>query len=140
MAENMVWDPLRRKNVPLTPEERVRQWFITVLKDRMQVPLHMMLSEVGMKFGEGTLKKEFRADIVVYDRRPGPMMIVECKRPDVELTKEVLEQALRYDMVLDVKYLALTNGNRTIFCERLEDGNISFLKEAPTYTQMLGLE
>lgn len=54
------------------------------------------------------------------------MMIVECKRPDVELTKEVLEQALRYDMVLDVKYLALTNGNRTIFCERLEDGSISF--------------
>lgn len=92
MAENMVWDPLRRKNVPLTPEERVRQWFITVLKDRMQVPLHMMMSEVGMKFGEGALKKEFRADIVVYDRRPGPMMIVECKRPDVELTKEVLEQ------------------------------------------------
>lgn len=57
MAENMVWDPLRRKNVPLTPEERVRQWFITVLKDRMQVPLHMMMSEVGMKFGEGALKK-----------------------------------------------------------------------------------
>ena len=140
MAENMVWDPLRRKNVPLTPEERVRQWFITVLKDRMQVPLHMMMSEVGMKFGEGALKKEFRADIVVYDRRPGPMMIVECKRPDVELTKEVLEQALRYDMVLDVKYLALTNGNRTIFCEGLEDGSISFLKEAPTYMQMLGLE
>lgn len=70
MAENMVWDPLRRKNVPLTPEERVRQWFITVLKDRMQVPLHMMMSEVGMKFGEGALKKEFRADIVVYDRGP----------------------------------------------------------------------
>lgn len=140
MAENMVWDPLRRKNVPLTPEERVRQWFITVLKDRMQVPLHMMMSEVGMKFGEGSLKKEFRADIVVYDRRPGPMMIVECKRPDVELTKEVLEQALRYDMVLDVKYLALTNGNRTIFCERQEDGSISFLEEAPTYMQMLGLE
>ena len=77
---------------------------------------------------------------MVYDRRPGPMMIVECKRPDVELTKEVLEQALRYDMVLDVKYLALTNGNRTIFCERLEDGSICFLKEAPTYLQMLGLE
>ena len=51
MAENMVWDPLRRKNVPLTPEERVRQWFITVLKDRMQVPLHMLMSDVGMKFG-----------------------------------------------------------------------------------------
>mgnify|MGYP000330779521 CR=1 FL=1 len=85
-----VWDPLRKKNVTLTPEERVRQWFITVLRDVMKVPMHMMMSEVGMKYGEGTVKKEFRADIVVFDRRPGPMMIVECKRPDVEITEELL--------------------------------------------------
>ena len=39
MALEMVRDPLRKKDVPLTPEERVRQWFITVLKDTMQVPL-----------------------------------------------------------------------------------------------------
>ena len=76
MALEMVRDPLRKKDVPLTPEERVRQWFITVLKDTMQVPLHMMMSEVGMKYGEGPVKKVFRADIVVYDRRPETVMIV----------------------------------------------------------------
>ena len=26
-----IWDPLRKKMVALTPEERVRQWFIGVL-------------------------------------------------------------------------------------------------------------
>lgn len=136
MNDVQVWDPLRKKNVPLTPEERVRQWFITILHDTMKVPMHMMMSEVGMKYGEGPEKKEFRADIVVYDRRPGPMMVVECKRPDVELTREVLEQALRYDMVLDVKYLALTNGHRTIVC-RKRDGRMEFLSAPPSYQEMM---
>ena len=57
MAYEMVSDPLRKKDVPLTPEDRVRQWFITVLKDTMLVPLHMMMSEVGMKYGDGPVKK-----------------------------------------------------------------------------------
>lgn len=29
--EELIWDPLRKKQVALTPEERVRQWFIGVL-------------------------------------------------------------------------------------------------------------
>lgn len=136
MDGGLVWDPLRKKNVPLTPEEKVRQWFITILRDTMEVPAHMMMSEVGMKYGDGPVKKEMRADIVIYDRRPGPMMIVECKRPDVELTREVLEQALRYDMVLGARYLALTNGRRTILC-RKSRGRVEFLDTPPTYMEML---
>ena len=46
MNGKTIWDPLRRKEVALTPEERVRQWFINILKSYMQVPLHMMRSEV----------------------------------------------------------------------------------------------
>lgn len=57
MNGNMIWDPLRKKEVPLTPEERVRQWFITMLRDTMHVPAHMMMSEVGLKYGAGTVKK-----------------------------------------------------------------------------------
>ena len=42
---DMVWDPLRKKSVRLTPEEEVRQWFISVLHEGMGVPEHMMMSE-----------------------------------------------------------------------------------------------
>ena len=28
-----IWDPIRKKNVALTPEERVRQWCIGILAD-----------------------------------------------------------------------------------------------------------
>ena len=99
--KTVVWDPLRKKEVALTPEERVRQWCIGVLKSQMGVPEHMMMSEAGFKLGE----KQFRADILVYDRQARPLVVVECKRPEVEITQEVLDQAVRYNMVLNVKYM-----------------------------------
>ena len=118
MAEEHVWDPLRRKEVALTPEERVRQWFITVLRDELGVPPYEMMSEATLSYGG----KAWRADIVVYRRNMSPAMVVECKRPDVELTREVLEQALRYNLVLDVNWIVITNGKKTlVFARDLND-------------------
>lgn len=118
MAEEHVWDPLRRKEVALTPEERVRQWFITVLRDELGVPPYEMMSEATLSYGG----KAWRADIVVYRRNMTPAMVVECKRPDVELTREVLEQALRYNLVLDVNWIVITNGRKTlVFARNLND-------------------
>ncbi len=114
MAEEHVWDPLRRKEVALTPEERVRQWFITVLRDELGVPPYEMMSEATLSYGG----KAWRADIVVYRRNMSPAMVVECKRPDVELTREVLEQALRYNLVLDVNWIVITNGKKTLVSAR----------------------
>lgn len=120
----------------MTPEERVRQWFIGVLSQQLEVPLHMMMSEAGFKLGG----KQFRADILVYDRKAQPLAVVECKRPEVELTREVLDQAVRYNMVLNVQFIFITNGTRTIICRRKEqDGRIryEFMEKAPTYKEML---
>ena len=118
MAGEHVWDPLRRKEVALTPEERVRQWFIAVLRDELGVPPYEMMSEATLSYGG----KAWRADIVVYRRNMSPAMVVECKRPDVELTREVLEQALRYNLVLDVNWIVITNGKKTlVFARNLND-------------------
>ena len=132
MAEHpVIWDPLRKKDVARTPEEVVRQWFINMLHSNLHVPLHMMMSEAGLKLGD----KQFRADILVYDRKAHPLAIVECKRPEVELTQEVLDQAIRYNMVLDVKYIIITNGVKTYICGK-QDGRYAFLKALPTYNEM----
>ena len=127
-----IWDPLRKKEVALTPEERVRQWCIGVLNKSMEVPLHMMMSEAGFKLGD----KQFRADILVYDRSAHPLMVVECKRPEVELTEEVLDQAVRYNMVLNVRYMIITNGTRTYMFKKNGDG-YSFMNTVPKYNEML---
>ena len=125
-------DPLRKKEVALTPEEQVRQWCIRVLADKMQVPMHLMMSEVGFRLGE----KQLRADILVYDRSARPLMVVECKRPEVALTQEVLDQAIRYNIVLDVRYMIITNGTRTFIC-RKQDGGFFFMDTVPTYNEMI---
>ena len=129
-----IWDPLRRKTVALTPEEGVRQWFIgEVLKGRMGVPEHMMMSEVSFALG----KKCLRADIVVYGRDAKPLAVVECKRPDVELTGDVLMQVARYNMILKVKYVFMTNGTRTLGVV-FDGGGMVRMKDYPSYDMMCG--
>ena len=127
-----IYDPLRRKDVSLTPEERVRQWFIEQLRGA-GVPQQQMMSEVALEYGAG---KKWRADIVVYGHGGVPMAVVECKRPDIEISKEVLEQALRYSAVLQVPFLFLTNGHLTYICRKTGDG-YAFLDKAPVYEEML---
>lgn len=133
MESDYIWDPLRRKSVRNTPEEQVRQWFISVLHEGMGVPEHMMGSEVALKYGA----KEYRADIVVYDRSAAPIMVVECKRPEVELDQQVVDQALRYNNELNVKYIAISNGLKTFIFERTVDG-WEFMQKAPLWEEMAG--
>lgn len=132
MESEYIWDPLRKKSVRNTPEEAVRQWFISVLHEGMKVPEHMMGSEVALRHGA----KEYRADIVVYNREAVPVMVVECKRPEVELGQEVVDQALRYNNELNVNYIAVTNGLKTFIFERQADG-WQFMEKAPMWEEML---
>ena len=127
-----IWDPLRKREVTATPEERVQQWFIGQLRDAFGVPEHLMMSEVGFKVGA----KPWRADIVIYDRNAAPLGVVECKRPDVALDARVVEQAMRYNSVLGVRWLFLTNGNLT-YLYRLEGDRFVPTDRIPGYEEML---
>lgn len=127
-----MYDPLRHKEVPATPEERVRQWFIELLRDRLGVPSHMMMSEVGFELNS----RKMRADILVYDKAQKPLAVVECKRPEVNIDEAVLDQAVRYNFALDVRLMILTNGKTTFVLRRTSSG-VQPLETLPTYEQML---
>lgn len=105
-----VLDPVRRRWVALTPEEEVRQQTIAMLHDHCGYPLELMQVEGAIAVNG----QSRRCDIVVYDTDGCPWMIVECKRPDVPLTQKVCDQACRYNTVLQVPYLLLTNGRQQI--------------------------
>ena len=64
------------------------------------------------------------------------MMVIECKRPEVELTEEVLDQAVRYNMALNVKYITITNGRSTFICRKSDSGYV-FLNHVPKYEEMI---
>ena len=101
-----VLDPVRRRWVALTPEEGVRQRVILMLHHDHHYPLELMQVEGAISLNGMTR----RCDIVVYDTAGSPRMIVECKRPEVAITQKVCDQACRYNSVMHVPYLLLTNG------------------------------
>lgn len=123
-----VFDPLRKTEVALTPEEEVRQSVIAWLHEQRGIPYPMMMSEYHFMYNS----MRCRADIVVFAKDLSPLMLVECKAPTVKIDMKTAEQAARYDKVLNVKYILITNGKDTYFCEKSEtDGKYRFLKEIP---------
>lgn len=101
-----VYDPMRRRWVALTPEEWVRQHFVDFMIKGLGFSAMRIANEVPLKLN-GTAR---RADTVAYDDNLRPMVIVEYKAPDIKLTRETLEQALRYNLVFDAPGLMITNG------------------------------
>lgn len=108
-----VFDPLRKKEVALTPEEGVRQGVIAWLRDTVGIPVTRMQSEWPFTYNG----RQYRADIVTFDRNLKPQLLVECKAPSVTLDGKVVEQVLRYIRVLEVKNIMITNGQATYILE-----------------------
>ena len=104
-----IFDPLRKKRVALTPEERVRQFFIQWLTQERGYPLTLMMSEHTIAHN----RRNYRCDIVCFGRDMHPLMVVECKSPDVKIDNAVIDHVTRYNMALKVKYVVVTNGLTT---------------------------
>ena len=105
--KEFIFDEVRKRWVVLTPEEWVRQNFLQYIISVKKYPATLIAVEKEIKLGD--LKKRF--DIVVYDKNSRPWMIIECKEMNVELSKQVLDQVLRYNIALQVPYLVITNGS-----------------------------
>ena len=132
--KSTVFDPLRRKEVPLTPEEDVRQQLIRWLNSDRGVPMTLMASEYSLSFN----KMNIRADIVIFNREGNPLFVIECKAPSVKLDQEVVDQVVRYNIVLKSKYLMITNGDESIlFKYDGESGKYECVDDVPEYNRMI---
>lgn len=132
-GKNIIFDVIRRRYVALTPEEWVRQHFIHFLIDYKGYPQALMANEVQVSLN-GTRK---RCDTVLYRRDLTARMIVEYKSPEVEITQKVFDQITRYNMVLKVDYLIVSNGIRHYCCRMdYEHKNYTFLQDIPEYQNL----
>ena len=124
-GKNVIFDPLRRKFVALTPEEWVRQHFVHLLTEVKGYPKGLIGNEVQLDLN-GTKK---RCDTVLFDK--------ELKAPHVEITQAVFDQITRYNMVLKVEYLIVSNGLRH-YCCRIDyrTMNYVFLPDVPEYGEL----
>lgn len=129
-----IFDPIRLKNVALTPEEWVRQHFVNYLLTEKQYPKNLIGNEVAISLN--SLSK--RCDTVVYNCFLEPLAIIEYKAPTIRITQEVLEQIARYNITLRVKYLILSNGLKH-YCCKIDyiKQTYHYLEEIPDYNVLL---
>ena len=118
----LIYDPLRRKYVALTPEEWVRQHFVNYLTGWLGYPPGLIRIEGSFRLNS-MLR---RADILVHDRAGEPALIVECKAPEVKITQEVFDQVINYNFSYGVGYLVVTNGI-THFAGKIDIAGRSFI-------------
>ena len=119
-----IFDSIRKTWLLLTEEEWVRQNFVSYLTKVLHYSAALIALEKEIMFSD--LKKRF--DIVVYDKRHQPWMLIECKAPQIRLNEDVLQQALRYNVSVPVKFIVMTNGAATIGWEKKE--GLLYLLEA----------
>ena len=137
MTHGTIYDPIRKKDVPDTPEERVRQATVQFLLNEVKVPAHLITVEFALSVVDPNT--DDRADIVVNNFREGatldkPWLLVECKAPG-EYTWEGLQVQLnKYLKILTPKYVMLSLGDGERFFELdAETGQFTKIEKLPEF-------
>jgi hypothetical protein len=112
----------------------VRQHFTHFLVEQKDYPRGLLANEVELRVGE----KKLRCDSILYNKEMRPVMIIEYKAPEIEITQHVFDQITVYNRLLHVDYLVVSNGLQH-FCCRMdyENGEYSFLQNIPHYTELV---
>jgi len=129
-----IFDFIRKQYVSLRPEEWVRQNFIRFLVEEKKYPEMLIAVEKSIKLN----RMIRRPDIVIYDKTTKAKLIVECKAPSVKITQNTVDQVVRYNMVLKVDYLVVTNG-LVHYCIQInyKEKNYNFINEIPFFSELL---
>ncbi len=132
-GRQQIFDVLRRRYVALTPEEWVRQHFVHFLIEHKGYPKGLLCNEIELRVGE----KRLRCDTLLYNRDLKPLMIVEYKAPEIEITQRVFDQITAYNMLLHVDYLVISNGLQH-FCCHMDYVRHSyvFLQDVPHFNNL----
>jgi hypothetical protein len=136
-GSEMIFDPQRKRWVKLTPEEWVRQHFVQYLINQGGYPSGLI--GIEMMFSFNTMKK--RVDILVHDRNGQPVMIVECKSPDIRISDfyedKVYDQVGEYNLGYKVPYAIVTNGiDNYAFRFNAENKQYEHILEIPLYEDL----
>ncbi|MBX2826621.1 MAG: type I restriction enzyme HsdR N-terminal domain-containing protein [Flavobacteriaceae bacterium] len=126
--KRLIFDPIRKKFVVLTPEEWVRQHTVQYLITEKGNSANLINVEKQLILNE--TKKRY--DIVVFRPDGSIFLIVECKAPHIEITQETFDQIARYNLVTQATNLMVTNGIVHYYCRMdYENERYVFLEDLP---------
>ena len=133
-GKEFVFDRLRKQFVRLTPEEYVRQQFVSFLIEHKGYPSSRLANEIGIVLGN--VRK--RCDTVLYDNYLQPLMIIEYKAPSVVISQKTFDQIARYNFALQVPWLIISNGIQHFCCYTdKEKHKYVFINEIPEHERIM---
>lgn len=126
--KRFIFCTIRNKYLVLTPEEIVRQLIIIYLIEEKQYPKNKIAVEKQLIINNR--KKRF--DILVMDKEIKPLVLIECKAPNVAISQMTFNQAAQYNLVLNATLFIITNGQSTYCCSiNYKNKQYDFLEEIP---------
>ena len=132
-GKKYIFDEIRRRFVLLTPEEWVRQHVVNYLVSEKNFPRQLVSVEKGFQQN----RNRQRYDLLVYNRKGKPLMIVECKAPGVEINQHVFDQANRYNNKHNAQYMLISNGIKHYCCYiNPVNRQYAFLKDIPDFNEI----
>jgi hypothetical protein len=96
-----------------TPEESVRRALVRHLVEDLGVPRACVRTELSLSPWDRKVRD--RVDIAVFSASDGvavPVLLVECKAPEVALDSAVAAQVRRYLRLLPARWVAISNGRQ----------------------------
>lgn len=118
---------IRKKEVPATPEEKVRQALLALMIDKLGYPASGFIVERCLSSFGGPQR---RLDILFYERGI-PLVLIECKRD--KINEEAKLQALGYNHFVKAKTVIIAAWGEI---ERLviSDKGLKWVSDFPQYT------
>lgn len=126
-----VFDFIRKKFVDASPEEYVRQALLNYLVTHKNYSPSTLSVEKQLLLN-GTKK---RYDAVVYDSTLKPLLLIECKAPNIRLSQSAINQTMRYNLILNVPYLLITNGLEHV-CIHHSNNQFNQLNDIPFFQDL----
>lgn len=100
-----LFDPVRKKELIVQPEELVRQSWIYYLHHEHCISMASLSVEKQIKVGQFSR----RYDLIAY-KKGIPKVLFEFKSYNVNITDEACRQIASYNLTLSVPYLVISNG------------------------------
>lgn len=102
----LLWNPVTRRALKDRPEERVRLRVVEYLLAG-EWPRTRISTEEGRSGAGG---ERLRTDILCYNSRFEPELLVECKAESVRIDENTSLQTARYNRRVGARWLLMTNG------------------------------
>ena len=128
----LLWNPVLKKAFIDRPEERVRLQIVEYLIKEADFSTSRISFESPVNLPRD--KSASRTDLICFGKDFQPMLLIECKAPEIKLDEKASIQIARYNQKIGAPYLLISNGVEDFWFDS-KNKTINLLTEIPQIFQ-----